>query len=93
LPTLPPPLRGPLSVSRAASFDHLVGRGKQRPWDIEAERFRRLEIDRQFKFGRRLNRRTSTECIGIFCVKIIVTPPTENFIQANFLNFQFQQTG
>ena len=31
--------------SRAASFDHLVGRGEQRLRNVEAERLRGLEID------------------------------------------------
>src|SRR5262245_38432595 len=37
------------------SFDHLVGAGKQRWWNFEAERFRSLEVDREFVLGRRLH--------------------------------------
>ena len=36
-----------------ALFDHLVGAPEQRRWNGKAKRFRRLEIDHQFKFGRR----------------------------------------
>ena len=40
----------------AASFDHLVGAGKQRRWDVDAERLGGLEINHQFEFGRQLDR-------------------------------------
>ena len=33
------------------SLDHLVGAPEQRRWNGKAKRFRRLEIDHQFKFG------------------------------------------
>jgi hypothetical protein len=39
----------------AASFDHLVGAGKQRRWDVDAERLGGLEINHQFEFGRQLD--------------------------------------
>jgi hypothetical protein len=44
------------SVSRAPLFDHLVGGRKQRRRHVEAERLRRLEVDRHLKFRRRLPR-------------------------------------
>jgi len=43
----------------AASFDHLVGAGEQVRWHREAERFRCLEIDYQFKFRTLLDREVS----------------------------------
>ena len=43
-------------AANSTLFDHLVGARQQRLRDGDAERFRRLEIDRQFKFGRRLHR-------------------------------------
>jgi len=33
-------------------FDHRVGNGKDGPWNCQAERLGRLEIDDQLKFGR-----------------------------------------
>src|SRR3989454_6737978 len=44
------------SLRLAHSFDHLVGAGKHRRRQIEAERLGRLEIDHQLVFGRRLHR-------------------------------------
>jgi len=41
---------------RMASFDYLVGCGKQTLRHIEAERLRGLEIDHKLKLGRLLNR-------------------------------------
>ena len=41
---------------RMASFDYLVGGGKQTLRHIEAERLRGLEIDHKLKLGRLLNR-------------------------------------
>ena len=32
-------------------LDHLVGTGKQRRWNDEAESFRRIEVDDQFELG------------------------------------------
>src|SRR5262249_50296252 len=37
------------------SLDHLIGAGKQHPWDNDVESFRRLEIDHEFEFRRRPN--------------------------------------
>ena len=41
---------------RASSLDHLVSCRKQRLWHGEAERLRRLEVDRKHIFHRRLHR-------------------------------------
>jgi hypothetical protein len=43
----------------AASFDHVVGLGKQRGRHGEAERIRGLEIDDEFELGRLLDREVS----------------------------------
>src|SRR3974390_591387 len=44
---------------RAASFDHLVGAQQNRLWDDQAQRFRRPEVQYQFKlrwqFGRQVS--------------------------------------
>jgi hypothetical protein len=32
-------------------FDHLVGAGEQRRWDLEAERSGRLEVDDELELG------------------------------------------
>jgi hypothetical protein len=40
-----------------ASFDHLIGAGKQRWRDFEAERFGRLQIDDEIEFGWLFDRR------------------------------------
>src|SRR3977135_2209458 len=45
LPTLSPAAILPL-------FNHLVGKGQQRSWNIDAQDPRSLEIDEQFKLGR-----------------------------------------
>src|SRR6516162_8036186 len=37
-------------------FDHLVGAGEHRRWQVETERLGSLEIDYQLVFGRRLHR-------------------------------------
>src|SRR5262249_21675486 len=47
--------RGPSTPS----FDHLVGGGEHRGGRVEAERLRRLEVDHQLVFGRRLHRQVS----------------------------------
>jgi hypothetical protein len=47
---------------RLRSLDHLVGKGKQRRWKREVERFRRLEIEHQLEFGRLLNRQIAGFC-------------------------------
>ena len=43
-------------ITRAVSFDHLVGAGEQRNWDLQPERLGGLEIDHQLVLGRSLNR-------------------------------------
>jgi hypothetical protein len=41
--------------SRGVSFDHLVGLGEQRWWQVETECLRALQIDDQFELCRSLN--------------------------------------
>src|SRR5262249_1675512 len=49
------PRRRAVGWSRGGcSFDHLVGEREQSVWHGQAERLCRLEIDRQFEFGRLL---------------------------------------
>src|SRR5215472_4406254 len=48
-----------LSQQHSCSFDHLVGAGDQRWWQVEAERLGCLEIDRQLDPGRELDRQIS----------------------------------
>ena len=38
----------------ASSLDHLVGAGEQGRWQVEAKRLRRLEVDHNLEFSRRL---------------------------------------
>src|ERR1700676_1632665 len=38
-------------------FDHLVGSGEQRWWDVDAQLFRHLEIDYQLELGGLHNRK------------------------------------
>jgi hypothetical protein len=45
-----------IRITRAASFDHLVGAGEQCRWHSESERIRRLEIKHQIVLDRRLHR-------------------------------------
>jgi hypothetical protein len=40
----------------ASLFDHLIGAAEQHRWHFEAKRFRSLEIDDQFEFGRLIKR-------------------------------------
>src|SRR5262245_10046205 len=49
---------GPFSmlITRAASFDHLVGARKHRRRYFKTKHFRRFEIDDQLELGRRLHR-------------------------------------
>src|SRR5262249_32630232 len=41
---------------KIALFDHLVGAGENRGWNIEPDRFGGLQVDDQLVFGRRLHR-------------------------------------
>jgi len=43
-------------LTRAASFDHLVGAGEQRNWEREPERLGSLEVDDQLDFSGLLDR-------------------------------------
>jgi hypothetical protein len=45
-----------LCWSLRASFDHLIGAGKQRLWYSETERLRGLEVDHELQLGGKLNR-------------------------------------
>jgi hypothetical protein len=47
------------SLSNADLFDDLVGAGKDRGRDLDADRARYLEVDHQLKFGRLPDRRVS----------------------------------
>src|SRR5262245_64818534 len=38
-------------ITRAASFDHLVGAREQRRWHFETERFCRFEVYHEFELG------------------------------------------
>jgi hypothetical protein len=49
-------LRTRAAQQKSVFFDHLVSCHKQRLWDSEAERFRRLEVDCKHIFHRRLHR-------------------------------------
>jgi hypothetical protein len=40
-----------------SAFDHLVGAGEQRRWQVDAERLRGRQIDDQLEFGRLLDRK------------------------------------
>jgi hypothetical protein len=44
------------SAANLRLFDHLVGAGEQRRWDIDAKRTCSLQIEDEFKFGRLQNR-------------------------------------
>ena len=43
------------SQQGSSLFDHLVGAGEQRRWDVEAERLGGLEVDHQLELGRLLH--------------------------------------
>src|SRR5262249_5337878 len=43
-------------ITRAASFDHLVGAAEQREWHREPKRLGSLEVKDQFDFGELLHR-------------------------------------
>src|SRR6516225_1027042 len=47
--------RGPSTPS----FDHLVGAGEYRWWNVETKRLRGLEVDYQLVLGRRLHRQVA----------------------------------
>src|SRR5262245_55179263 len=49
-------------ITRAASFDHLVGADEQRWWDFEAERPCSLEVDHELELGPLLHRQVSWFC-------------------------------
>ena len=60
----------PLSSPVIRSLDHPIGAGKQHLWDHDAESLRRPEIDHEFEFRRRPNRkirwlRTAKEAIHV----------------------------
>src|SRR6516162_2528237 len=44
-------------ITRAVSFDHLVGGGEKSRWNVEAKRLGGREIDHRFVLGRRLHRK------------------------------------
>jgi hypothetical protein len=39
-------------LANDVSFDHLVGAGDQRRWDVETKGFGRLQVNDKFKLGR-----------------------------------------
>ena len=48
---------GLLQRSKKASlFDHLVGAGEQRSWNVDAKRLSRLQVDDELELGRQLDR-------------------------------------
>jgi hypothetical protein len=49
------PLSDICAAAKMTLFDHLVGTGKERRWNLEAERLRSLEVDRKLEFGRQHN--------------------------------------
>jgi hypothetical protein len=51
------PNSGLMHRSKPSLFDHLIGAGKQRWRDFEAERFGRLQIDDEIEFGWLFDRR------------------------------------
>jgi hypothetical protein len=47
--------RAIIERTASAAFDHLVGAGEQRRWDVEAQHLRCPEVDDQFEFRRLLD--------------------------------------
>jgi hypothetical protein len=52
-------------ASTSRSFDQLVGEREQLVWNLEVERLRRFEIDRELEFGRLLARRSGFGVVSL----------------------------